>query len=48
VSDDNDICRLRRFVAAVASAGAREPDGCWLRGIREHGSDAGPVPGSRF
>lgn len=46
--DDNDIRGCAVFVEAVASAGAGEPDGCWLRGIREHVSDAGPVPGSGF
>jgi hypothetical protein len=40
--------RLRRFARVVASAGAGEPDGCWLRGVRGRVADAGPVPGCRF
>jgi hypothetical protein len=39
---------LRRFAGAVTAAGAREPDGGWLGGIREYIPDAGPVPSSRF
>ena len=40
--------RLRRFVEAVSAEGARERDGGWLGGVREHIPSAGPVPGNRF
>jgi hypothetical protein len=38
---------LRRFVEAVAAAGAGERDGSWLSGIREYIPDAGPVSSRR-
>jgi hypothetical protein len=39
---------LRRFVEAVTADDARERDGGWLGGLREHVPSAGPVPSSRF
>ena len=39
---------LRRFVQAVTTEDARDRDGGWLGGLREHVPNAGPVPSSRL
>jgi hypothetical protein len=40
--------QLRRFVQAVTADDARDRDGGWLGGLREHVPSAGPVPSSRL